>query len=184
MKSLVLAVALAVVAPLVAQTNDVRQRVATDAMVVDRLAEVANKRELPTDLLKRIVNEDIELMRGRRTDGSYDYATWERFEASRVKEGFSVEARADKMDTLEVKGSYVYRVIIDAANRKLLVRKNRPLWIERVDLEYVGVGSTQTERQTVDVKVWMQPGEIRPIDLPVIARQATAKVIATVEEKG
>jgi hypothetical protein len=184
MKSLYVAVLLALVTPLFAQQNDVRQRVATDAMVVDRLAEVANKRELPTELLKRIVNEDIELMRGRRTDGSYDYATWERFEASRVKEGFSVEPRADKMVTLELKGSYVYRVIIDAANRKLLVRKNRPVWIERVDLEYVGVGSTQTERQTVDVKVWMQPGEIRPIDLPVIARQATAKVIATAEEKG
>lgn len=167
-----------------AQPSDVRQRVATDAMVIDRLAEVATKRELPTDLLKRIVTEDIELMRGRRNDGSYEYATWERFEASRVKEGFSVQARADKMETLEVKGVYVYRVIIDAANRKLLVRKNRPVWIERVDLEYIAVGSSQIERQTVDVKAWMQPGEVRPIDLPVIARQVTAKVIATAEEKG
>lgn len=166
------------------RVDDVRQRVATDAMVIDRVAEVSNKRELPTELLKRIVNEDIELMRGRRNDGSYEYATWERFEASRVKEGFSVQARADKMETLELKGAYVYRVIIDAAERRLLVRKNRPVWIERVDLEYVAVGSTQLERQTVDVKAWMQPGEIRPIDLPVIARQATAKVIATAEEKG
>jgi hypothetical protein len=167
-----------------AQTNDVRQRVATDAMVIDRLAEVANKRELPTELLKRIVTEDIELMRGRRNDGSYEYATWERFEASRVKEGFSVQARTDKMETLEVKGVYVYRLIIDAAERRLLVRKNRPVWIERVDLEYIGVGSSQMERQTIEVKAWMQPGEIRPIDLPVIARQATARVIATAEEKG
>jgi hypothetical protein len=167
-----------------AQQQNVRQRVSTDAMVIDRVAEVSNKRELPSDLLKRIVNEDIELMRGRRTDGSYEYATWERFEASRVKESFSVQARADKMETLEVKGAYVYRVVIDAAERRLLVRKNRPVWIERVDLEYIGVGSTQTERQTIDVKAWMQPGELRPFDLPVIARQATARVIATAEEKG
>jgi hypothetical protein len=169
---------------LFAQTADVRQRVANDAMVVDRLAEVSNKRELPTELLKRIVTEDIELMRGKRSDGSYQYATWERFEASRIKEGFSVQARADKMETLEIKGAFVYRVILDAAERKLIVRKNRPVWVERVDLEYIAVGSTQAEVQSIEVKAWMQPGEVRPIDFPVIARQATVKVIATAEEKG
>ncbi len=184
MKSLYAVVATVLVTSLFAQQQDVRQRVANDAMVVDRVAEVSNKRELPTELLKRIVNDDIELMRGRRTDGSYEFATWERFEASRIKQGFSVQARADKMETLEVKGAYVYRVIVDAAERRLLVRKNRPVWIERVDLDYVAVGSTQTERQTIEVKAWMQPGEVRPIDLPVIARQATAQVIATAEEKG
>lgn len=177
--------ALALAPALLAQpAGDVRERVSTDAMVIDRIAQVATKRELPSDLLKRIVTEDIELMRGRRDDGSYQYATWERFEASRVNRGFSVQARADKMETLEVKGMYVYRVIIDAAERKLLVRKNRPVWIERVDLEYIAVGSTVTERKTIDVKAWMQPGEVRPIDVPVIARQLTANVIATAEEKG
>jgi hypothetical protein len=167
-----------------AQQTDVRQRVLTDALVIDRLAEVANKREIPAELLKRMLNEDIELMRGRRNDGTYQYAAWERFEAARVREGFSVQARADKMETLEVKGVYVYRVIIDAAERRLVVRKNRPVWIERVDLEYVPIGSTQTAVQSIEVKAWMQPGEIRPIDLPAIARQATVKVIAAAEEKG
>lgn len=183
MKRLLFALALAP-ALLAQPAGDVRERVSTDAMVIDRIAQVATKRELPSDLLKRIVTEDIELMRGRRDDGSYQYATWERFEASRVNRGFSVQARADKMETLEVKGMYVYRVIIDAAERKLLVRKNRPVWIERVDLEYIAVGSTVTERKTIDVKAWMQPGEVRPIDVPVIARQLTANVIATAEEKG
>lgn len=183
MKRLLFALALAP-ALLAQPAGDVRERVGTDAIVIDRIAQVATKRELPSDLLKRIVTEDIELMRGRRDDGSYQYATWERFEASRVNRGFSVQARADKMETLEVKGMYVYRVIIDAAERKLLVRKNRPVWIERVDLEYIAVGSTVTERKTIDVKAWMQPGEVRPIDVPVIARQLTANVIATAEEKG
>jgi hypothetical protein len=34
------------------------------------------------------------------------------------------------------------------------------------------------------VKAWLQPGEVRPFDLSAIAKQATAKVIATTEEKG
>lgn len=176
------ALIVATTSSLFAQT-DVRQRVANDAMVVDRVAE-ASKKDLPSDLLKRIVNEDIELMRGRRTDGSYQYATWERFEAGRVKEGFSVQPRGEKMETLEVKGAYVYRLIIDAAERRLLVRKNRPVWIETVDLEYIAVGSSQLERQTIEVKAWLQPGEVRPIDLPVIARQATARALARAEDGG
>jgi hypothetical protein len=33
------------------------------------------------------------------------------------------------------------------------------------------------------VKAWVQPGEVKPIDLPAVARQATAKVIATGDPK-
>jgi hypothetical protein len=64
------------------------------------------------------------------------------------------------------------------------VRKNRPIWIERVDVDFVGEGSTQSQQQSFEVKAWMQPDEIRPIDLPVIARQATVKVVATADPKG
>lgn len=165
-----------------AQTTSPAARVADDAIVLDRVAE-ASKRDLPVELLKRIVNEDIELLRGRRPDGSYEYATWERFEAGRIEISHSVQPRPDKMATVEVRGANVYRLIIDIPSRRLVVRRNNPVWVERVDLEMMADGQTQTQRQSIEVKAWMQPGEIRPIDLPVIARQATAKVIVTADEK-
>lgn len=158
-------------------------RVADDALVFDRIAE-ASKRDLPRDLLKRIVNEDIDLLRGKRTDGSFEYATWERFEAGRLNNSFSIQPREDKMQTVEAKGAWVYRVVIDVPERRLVVRKNRPVWIERVDADFVGEGSTQSQTQSFEVKAWLQPGEIKPIDLPVVARQATVKVIATADPKG
>ncbi len=158
-------------------------RIADDAIVFDRVAE-ASKKDLPRDLLKRIINEDIDLLRGRRQDGSYAYATYERFEASRTTQSFSVQPRKDQMQTVEVKGSFVYRVILDVPSRRLLVRKNLPLWVERVDIEMVPQGRNQTNRSSVEVKAWMQPGEIKPIDLPDVARQATIKVIGTADEKG
>ncbi|HKR63854.1 MAG TPA: hypothetical protein VJZ00_08990 [Thermoanaerobaculia bacterium] len=168
---------------LTAQTSDVAQRVADDAMAIDRVAEVS-KRDLPRDVLKRIIDQDIDLLRGKRPDGSYQYATWERFEAGRISNSFSVQTRKDKMDTLEIKGTWVYRIVVDIPARRLVVRKNRPIWIERVDVDYVAEGRTQSQVQTFDVKAWLQPGEIKPIDLPVIARQVTAKVIATADPKG
>lgn len=179
--TVVLAAALA--AGLQAQTPNPAQRVAADAMVLDRVAE-ASKRDLPRDLLKRIVNEDIDLLRGKRADGSFEYATWERFEAGRIASSHSIQARTDRMETVEIKGSFIYRVVLDVPERRLVVRKNRPIWIERVDADFVGEGTTQSQTQSIEVKAWMQPGEIKPIDLPVVARQATVKVIATADPKG
>ncbi|HEX2062584.1 MAG TPA: hypothetical protein VHK90_17725 [Thermoanaerobaculia bacterium] len=165
-----------------AQSPNPVARVADDAIVLDRVAE-ASRRDLPVELLRRIVTEDIELLRGRRPDGSYEYATWERFEAGRINTSHSVNPRSDKMATIEVRGANVYRVILDVPSRRLLLRRNNPVWVERVDVEMMGEGQAQVQRQTFDVKAWMQPGEIKPIDLPIIARQVTAKVIATADEK-
>ena len=161
-----------------AQVNP--QRVADDALVIDRVAEVS-KRDLPTDLLKRIVNEDIDLLRGKRADGTYEFASYERLEAGRQTQSFSVQPRKDKMDTIEVKGAFVYRVLVDVPKRRLVVGRNRPIWIERVDVEYLGTGSAQMQTTSLEVKAWVQPGEVKPLDLPAIARQLTARVIATAD---
>lgn len=157
-------------------------QVADDAIVLERVAEVS-KRDLPVELLRRIVNEDIELLRGRRSDGSYQYATYERFEAARITTSHSVQPRSDKMVTIEARGANVYRVIVDIPSRRLLVRRNNQVWVERVDVEFVADGQTQVQRQSFEVKAWLQPGEVKPFDLPAIGRQVTAKVIATADEK-
>lgn len=167
----------------VSQAQTPVDRVATDAIVIERVAEASDP-DLPVRLLQRIVDEDIELLRGRRTDGSYQYANLERFEGSRVSDSFSVQPRKDRMETVQIRGANVYRVVIEVPTRRMLFRKNRPVWLERIDVEYIGDGSTQAKTDTFEVKAWMQPGENRPIDLPVIARQATVKVIATADPEG
>lgn len=158
------------------------QRVADDALVIDRVAEAA-KRDLPSDLLKRIIAEDIDLLRGKRADGSFEFATYERLEAGRNTQSFSIQPRKDRMETIEMKGAFVYRAIVDVPKRRLVVGRNRPVWLERIDVDYIALGSTQLQTTTLEVKAWLQPGEVRPIDLPAVARQVTAKVIATADEK-
>ncbi len=68
-------------------------RVIDDAKAVDRVAS-ASKRDMPHDLLRRIVNDDIETLRGRRSDGTYEYAGFERFESGRVTNSVSVQRDA------------------------------------------------------------------------------------------
>ena len=178
---LILVVTFAAAAAFAQQPGQIA-RVADDGLVIDRVAE-ASRRDLPKDLLKRIINDDIDILRGKRQDGTYQYATFERFEAGRTSQSFSIQPRKDEMGTVEMKGSFVYRAILDVPSRRLLVAKNRPVWVERVDLEMVGEGNSQTQRQSVDVKAWMNPGEIKPIDFPIVARQATVKVVATTDPK-
>jgi hypothetical protein len=160
------------------------QRVADDAKVIDRVAEVS-KRDLPADLLKRLVNEDIELLRGKRADGSYEYATFERLEAGRKAEDFSVQPNkdAEKLQKLEFKGSFVYRLIVSSPSRRMVVTKNRRTWVDRVDLEYIPTGSAPTKVQSFKVEKWLEPGEVVPIDFPEVARQATARVYARADKK-
>jgi hypothetical protein len=165
------------------QQQNVVQRVADDAVVFDRVAQ-ASKRDLPRDLLKRIIEEDIDLLRGKRADGSYDYATFERFDAGRVNDSFSIQPRGEnRMETVEIKGDWIYRVLVEVPGRKMLVRRNSPVWVERVDLDYIGERGSQTERESIEIKQWLKPGEFRPVDLPVVARRVTVRVVATTDEK-
>jgi hypothetical protein len=159
------------------------QKAAEDAMVVRRVAE-ASERDLPVDLLKRIVEEDIDLLRGRRADGSFEWAEWERFEASRKTVSESVQPSSEQMETIEAVGENVYRVIVDVPERRMLIRRNRPVWVERIDVEYVVDAKSPKRRQTIEVKQWMQPGELKPFDLDAIARQAHVRVIATADPAG
>ena len=158
------------------------QRVADDARVIDRVAE-ATRKDLPEELLKRIINEDIDLLRGKRADGSYRYATFERLEAGRTANDFSIQKRKEEdLTHIELKGSWVYRVILSLPSRRLIVTRNRRVWVDRVDLEFIPENSSSTKTQSVKIEAWMEPGASTPIDFPVVARQATVRVYARADQ--
>ena len=165
-----------------AQTPVPVARVSEDAKVVDRVAEV-NKRDLPRDLLRRIVNEDIDLLRGKRSDGTYQYAAYEKMEASRVTDSFSVDPEK-KETVLEVRGPFVYRLTLSAPSRRMLVTRNRRVWVDRVEIEYVPEKDPAKKSQIVNVGAWIEPGTSKNIDLDDIARQATVRVHAHADESG
>jgi hypothetical protein len=165
-----------------AAANVPAAQIALDARVVDRVAEVS-KRDLPRDLLKRMMENDIELLRGKRSDGSYAYATHDRMEASRQSESFSIED-AKKSTRLELRGSWVYRLVISAASRRMLVTRNRHVFIEKIEIEYLPEGAASSKVQTLDVNGWIEPGTSRNVDLDQIARQATARVYVHADAEG
>jgi hypothetical protein len=155
-------------------------RVADDAKTVDTVAAAA-KRDLPRDLLKRIITDDIELLRGHRSDGTYEYAGFEKFEAGRVSKSFSVEPRDEK---LELRGSFVYKVQIDSPSRRMLVTKNRKIYLDRAEIEFIPMDRGASQKtQNVKLDTWLEAGQSRSIDFDAVAKEATVRVFAKSDEK-
>jgi hypothetical protein len=155
------------------------QRVIDDAKAVERVA-AASKRDMPHDLLKRILNDDIETLRGRRADGTYEHAGFERFDSGRITQAVSVQP---KDQTLEIRGSFVYKLQIEAPSRRmLLLTKNRRVYLDRVEIDYLPVSGTQTT-QKMKLDTWLEAGQSKTVDFEAIARQATVRLFAHADEK-
>lgn len=181
MKRIALTMLLLFPAPAIAQSPVAR--VANDAKVIDRVAE-ASKKDLPDTLLKRIVNEDVELLRGKRTDGSYEHATYERLDSGRKSSDVSVQARKDEqLQRFEIRGGWVYRLILGSPTRRMFVTRNRKVYVDRVELEFIPQGSSATKHETVKIESWLTPGSVTPVDFPEVARQATVRVFARADKE-
>jgi hypothetical protein len=154
-------------------------RIIDDAKLVDRVAGAA-KRDLPSDLLRRIVTEDIEFMRGRRNDGTYQYAGYERFESGRTTDSFSVQPRDEK---LEIRGSFVYRLSMQMPSRRMLVTKNRRVYIDHVEIDYIPEKGNSPKLQKVNINAWIEPGDSKTVDFDDVAKQATVRVYARTDKE-
>lgn len=154
--------------------------VAADARAIDRVASYS-KHDLPRDLLQRMLNQDIEFLRGRHSDGTYDYAGYERFESGRVTSSSSVSSSPH---TLEIRGSFVYRLVMHVPSHRLVFAHNHHVWIDHVQIEYVPLVGNSAKMQDVKIGAWLEPGTTRDIEFNDIARQATVSVYCHGDEKG
>lgn len=166
-----------------ADDHEMLERVYLDAQVIKRVAEVAH-RDLPRDLLMRIVEQDIELLRGKQSDGAYVYAHFERIEAGRVSEGFTVKPAEEdgRLDRNQFRAKNVFKLIVDIPSRRLLVARNRDIFLDRIEVNYDDQnGIPKTE--TFDVGRRLDAGEQMEFELPEVASDAIATVYARSESK-
>lgn len=165
-----------------AQTTTPAARVADDAKAIDRVAE-ASLKDLPKELLQRIVTEDIDLLRGKRNDGTYQYAAYEKMEATRVADDFSVDP-GKKETILELRAAMAYRLVISAPSRRMLVTRNKRVYVDRAEIEYIPLNDSVKKFQTSRLDAWIEPGSSKTIEINEIARQATVRVFTHADESG
>jgi len=176
----------AIVITLLAATNALAQvnvaRVAADARVIDRVAEVSTN-DLPRDVIKRIVNEDIDLLRGKRADGTYQYASYDRMEGGRKSDTISVDPE-HKESVLELRDVFAFRFIMSIPSRRMLVTKNHHIYIDRVEIETLPQKTGEKKFQVVKVGAWLEPGSSKTFELDEIGRQTVARVYAHADKDG
>jgi hypothetical protein len=149
-----------------------------DAKAIDRFAEASKRGDLPKDLIERIVEQDIDFLRGKRADGTFEYATYERVESGRIGDNYSIQPSPDNdhLSKIDLRGDFVYRLIVEVPSRRMVLTKNRKLWLDRVEVEYIPQNSSTSKSQTVKVGIWLAPGDVKTFELPEVGRQATARI--------
>ena len=167
----------------VGNSQEMLERVYLDAQVIRRVAEVAH-RDLPRDLLMRIIEQDIDLLRGKRTDGAYDHAHFEPIESGRVSEGFTVKPAEEdgRLDRNQFRAKNVFKLIIDIPSRRMLIARNRDIYLDRIEVNYEDQDGNP-ETAIFEVGQHLDAGEQREYDLPEVASDAIATVYARSESK-
>lgn len=173
-----------VIAAVASLTTAQVTRVSDDAKAIDRVVEMSRGHDVPADILRRLVSEDLDALRGHHPDDTYDFASYERMEASRTGNLVSIEPTGeDKLTRVESKGDFVYRVLLEMPNRRMVVTRNRPVFVDRLEVESIPISSSVTKTKTIDVKAWLQPGGSKVIDLDEIGRHTTVRLFARSEAK-
>lgn len=163
--------------PLADSNREIARQVYDDVKVVRRVAEVG-RRDLPRDILQTILAEDLETLRGKTSEFQYRYAAYERIEANRREQRFTFDTKTEESDleSFSMKGDLTYRVRVQIPGRRMLLLRNPRVWVDRVDVTYVPIGGSAALADTVEIKAWLDPGDERVVDVPRIARSATATV--------
>lgn len=157
-------------------------QVADDARAIRRVTEVAGRRDLPRDILRTIVKEDIDILRGKQPDSTYQFAEYGKEDAGRITEDYTVAA-GEKLTPLKVRGDFVYELLVESPARRYLVRKNQRVFVERVEVDLSPIGSSPSRLETIPVDAWLDRGQTRRIGLPEIARAARVTVYARTEKE-
>lgn len=187
MKRLLIILMVGVAAGTPIASADVTQisQVYDDAKAIDRFADASKRGDLPKDVIGRIVEQDIDFLRGKRVDGTFQYASYERVESGRIGDNYSIQPSADNehLSKVDLRGDFVYRLIVEVPSRRMMVTKNRKLWLDRVEVEYIPQNSSASRSQTVKVGAWMVPGDVKTFELPEVGRQATARIWMRADKK-
>lgn len=169
-------------AQVVEEDRSALERVYLDAEVLHRVAEVA-RRDIPRDILQRIIEQDIEMLRGRIDDSRYRYAHFEPIDAGVITEGFSVRADEDgRYDRTELRARNVHAVRIKVPSRRMLISRNADVYVESIQLEYSDIrGVEKAEKIPVDRLI--ESGESWQVPFPEVAADAVVTVFARGEGK-
>jgi len=162
--------------------DDKADLVASDFRTISRIATVAENINDARQVMRAIVDSDIEVLREKRPDDTYRWASLAREEASRVKDQKTIERVSTEKELREVTltGTNVYRVDVSLPAKQGIIAKNNRVYLRNVIVDATGFDG-KVLHHDIPVDAWINPGDSAGAPLPEIAKSAKATVELGVE---
>ncbi|MBI2212670.1 MAG: hypothetical protein HYU52_03415 [Acidobacteria bacterium] len=156
--------------------------VAVDFKAIFRMAEFCDNLEPCAPVIRKVVEQNLDMLREPRSDGSYRWASFQRVEAGRIsdeKEILKVSTEAT-LDTIELAGKHSFSVVVTAPRKRSLISANNKIFVRDVIAEITS-GDGKIRTAEIPVGVWVNPGDSHSVPLDEIAASARVKVNIGVE---
>src|SRR6266540_1782552 len=156
--------------------------VASDLRALSRIAALADNLNNARQVMLAIIDDDIENLREKRSEGTYRWASLAREEASRVKDQKTIERVQSEKELREVAltASNAYRVEISVPTKQSLLSKNNRVYIRNVIVDSTGFDG-KTVHHEIPVNAWVNPGDANGVALPEIGKSVKVIVELGVE---
>jgi hypothetical protein len=156
--------------------------VASDFQTISRIAAMARDINNERQVLLAIVDSDVEMLREKRSDETYRWASLQREEGGRVKDERSVErVQSEKeLNTIVVSAPRAYRVEVRLPTKRSLVSANNRVYVRNVIVDSLGFDNKMVHHE-IPVNAWVNPGDTTGVALPEIGKNVRATVEVGVE---
>jgi hypothetical protein len=158
------------------------EAIAADLRTLARVADVAKELRDSRQVMLTIIDQDVESLRIKRSDGTYRWASLQREEGGRVAEEKTVDKVQSEKELRNVSVSTLnaYRVVITVPRKRGLVSANNRVWVRNVIVDSTGFDGKVTH-QELPVNVWVNPGDNYGVALPEIGKSVRATAELGVE---
>ncbi len=156
--------------------------VTSDFQTISRIAALARDINSERQVLLAIIDSDVEMLREKRPDDSYRWASFQREEGGRVKDERSIERVQSEKELREITISapHAYRVEVRLPTKRSLVSANNRVYVRNVIVDSLGFDDKMVHHE-IPVNVWVNPGDTTGVALPEIGKNVRATVELGVE---
>ncbi|HSP36036.1 MAG TPA: hypothetical protein VLU46_17120 [Thermoanaerobaculia bacterium] len=157
-------------------------QVAGDFRAISRITSLATNVNDNRQVLQAMIDNDLDLLREKRGDDTYRWASLQREEASRVKDQKAVERVSSEKELREVaiSAQNAYRVEVSVPTKRNLFSGNNRVYVRNVIVDSTGFDG-KTTHQEIPINQWVNPGDSTGVPLPEIAKTTKAVVELGVE---
>ncbi len=153
-----------------------------DFRALSRIAALSKDLNDDRQVMQAMVDNDLELLREKRPDDTYRWASLQREEAGRVKDQKGIDRVQSEKELREVTISApnAYRVEVSLPTKRNLVSGNNRVWVRNVIVDSTGADGKTTHHE-IAVNQWVNPGDSTGVALPEIGKSVKATVELGVE---